>query len=182
MRVIAGKYKKTPIKTLTGEDITRPTKDIVKEAMFSSIDIFPDTKFLDLFAGTGGIGIEALSRDALDVVFNDVNKQAYKIILENLAKVKENRRVFNLDYQACLAKLSGEQFDYIFCDPPYAFNGYEEIFYYTEQYKLLSKQGIIIIEVRKDTDLLDEYLNMEKYKEKKYGVSKLYYYRRISND
>ena len=61
MRVIAGKYKRTPIQTLEGDDITRPTKDMVKEALFSSIEIYSDTIFLDLFSGSGSIGIEALS-------------------------------------------------------------------------------------------------------------------------
>lgn len=178
MRVIAGKYKRTPIKTLDGEDITRPTRDMVKEALFSSIDIYSDTYFLDLFSGSGSIGLEALSREAKEVVFNDLNKDAYKIIKENLKKVNEDRQVYNLDYQECLKKLEGNKFDYIFCDPPYNFKAYEEIFYYVSKYELLNNKGIIILEVRKDTDLKDEYLNIHKYKEKKYGISKLYYYRK----
>lgn len=177
MRIIAGKYKRTPIKTLEGEDITRPTRDMVKEALFSSIEIYPDTDFLDLFSGTGSIGLEALSRGANDAVFNDINKSAYKIILDNLKKVNENRTVYNLDYQTCLSKLEGRMFDYIYCDPPYDFKGYDEIFFYINKYNVLSKKGIIIVEVRKDTDLLDAYLNFNKYKEKKYGINKLYYYR-----
>ena len=91
MRVIAGKYKRTPIKTLEGEDITRPTRDMVKEALFSSIQINNETRFLDLFSGSGSIGLEALSRDAKEVVFNDINKDAVKIINTNLEKVNENR-------------------------------------------------------------------------------------------
>lgn len=178
MRVIAGKYKRTPIKTLDGEDITRPTKDMVKEALFSSIQIFEDTKFLDLFAGTGSIGIEALSRGASDCIFNDINSQAFKIINENLQKVRENRIVLNLDYQECCKRLEGEKFDYIYCDPPYNFKAYEDLFYYVNKYSLLNKKGIMIIEVRKDTDLSDEYLGIIKYKEKRYGINKLLYYRK----
>lgn len=177
MRIIAGKYKKTPIKTLEGDDITRPTRDMVKEALFSSIEIYSDTMFLDLFSGTGSIGLEALSRGCEDVVFNDANRSAVKIIKENLAKVKEDRTVFNLDYQDCLAKLEGRKFDYIYCDPPYNFLSYEEIFFYIDKYKLLNKKGIMIMEVRKDTDLKESYLNMSLYKEKRYGINKLYYYR-----
>ncbi|MDO4940154.1 MAG: 16S rRNA (guanine(966)-N(2))-methyltransferase RsmD [Erysipelotrichaceae bacterium] len=177
MRIIAGKYKKTPIKTLEGDDITRPTRDMVKEALFSSIEIYSDTRFLDLFSGTGSIGLEALSRGCADAVFNDINKSAVKIIKENLNKVKENRDVYNLDYQECLAKLEGQKFDYIYCDPPYKFSAYEEILYYVDKYKLLNKKGIIIMEVRKDTDLKDTYLNMNLYKEKRYGINKLYYYK-----
>lgn len=177
MRVIAGKYKRTPIKTLQGEDITRPTKDMVKEALFSSIEIYSDTIFLDLFSGTGAIGIEALSRGAKDVVFNDINKQAFGIIKDNLKKVREDRTIYNLDYQECLKKLEGYKFDYIYCDPPYNFKAYEEIFYYVNKESLLNKKGIIIMEVRKGTDLNETYLNMHLYKEKRYGINKLYYYR-----
>lgn len=182
MRIIAGKYKRTPIKTLPGEDITRPTKDMVKEALFSSIQITSDDEFLDLFSGTGAIGLEALSRGAKDCVFNDINKKATKIIKENLDKVKENRTLYNLDYQECIQKVEGRQFTYIYCDPPYAFNAYEDLFYYVDKYNVLSKKGIMIVEVRKDTDLKDTYLNFEKYKEKRYGISKLLYYRKENYD
>ena len=178
MRVIAGKYKRTPIKTLEGEDITRPTKDMVKEALFSSIQIYEDTKFLDLFSGTGGIGLEALSRGANDCIFNDINKEAVKIINTNLEKVHENRIVLNLDYQECCKRLEGEKFDYIYCDPPYNFKAYEDLFYYINKYNLLNKKGIMIVEVRKDTDLNDGYLGINKFKEKRYGINKLLYYRK----
>ena len=178
MRVIAGKYKRTPIKTLEGEDITRPTRDMVKEALFSSIQIDSETTFLDLFSGTGGIGIEALSRGAKDAVFNDINKQAYKIIQTNLEKVHEDRIIYNLDYQECCKKLQGKAFDYIYCDPPYSFTCYEDLFFYINKYNLLNKKGIMILEVRKDTDLKEEYLGIKLYKEKRYGINKLLYYRK----
>ena len=182
LRVIAGKYKRTNLKTLEGEDITRPTKDMVKEALFSSINIFSDTKFLDLFSGSGAIGIEALSRGASDVVFNDINKNAVRIIKDNLEKIHEDRIVYNDDYQTCLSKLENYHFDYVYCDPPYAFNSYEDLFYYIDKYRIVTKQGIIIIEVKKDTDLKETYLNMYRFKEKKYGITKLLYYKYERND
>ena len=178
MRVIAGKYKRTPIKTLEGEDITRPTKDMVKEALFSSIQIDSDSVFLDLFSGSGNIGLEALSRDAKEVVFNDINKDAVRIIKTNLEKVHEDRTVYNLDYQECLEKLNGSKFDYIYCDPPYKFMAYDDLFFYINKYSLLSKKGIIIIEARKDTDIKNQYLNYILFKEKKYGITKLYYFKK----
>jgi len=178
MRVIAGKYKRTPIKTLEGEDITRPTRDMVKEALFSSIQIYEDTKFLDLFSGSGGIGIEALSRGAKEVIFNDLNKKAVKIIQTNLDKVHEDAMVLNLDYSECIKKLEGNKFDYIYSDPPYKFNAYEDIFFNVNKYGLLDRQGIIIMEVDKNTQLNDEYLGIKKYKEKVYGINKLLYYRK----
>lgn len=182
MRIIAGKYKRTPIKTLAGTDVTRPTKDLVKEAVFSSIDIYSDTVFLDLFSGSGAIGLEALSRGANDAVFNDADKDAVKIINENLRKVKEDRMVLNLDYGACLKKLEGYKFDYIYCDPPYSFFSYEDLFFYVCKYELLNKKGTMIIELRKDRDLNDSYLDMHKYKEKRYGITKVLYYRKENYD
>ena len=178
MRIIAGKYKKTPIRTLEGEDITRPTRDMVKEALFSSITIYSDTVFLDLFSGSGSIGLEAISRGAKRVVFNDINKDAVKIIRSNLEKIHEEAKVWNLDYQECLKQEEKAGFDYIYCDPPYDFKGYEDIFFYVSRYMNIAEKGIMIFEVRKDTDLNDEYLDFRKYKENRYGISKLLYFRK----
>lgn len=178
MRIIAGKYKRTPLKTLDGFEITRPTKDMVKEALFSTIQIDNESCFLDLFSGSGAIGIEALSRGCKDVVFNDVSKDACKIINANLEKVNESRRVFNLDYKECCKQLENEKFNYIYCDPPYNFNCYDDLFFYINQYSLLDKKGIMMIEVEKKTDLKDLYISYEKFKEKKYGITKVLYYRR----
>ena len=177
MRIIAGKYKRTPLKTLDSL-ATRPTKDMVKEALFSSIQIYHDDKFLDLFAGSGAIGIEALSRGAYKVVFNDNNKEACEIILENLKKIKEEAKVTNLDYKECLFKLSDYNFDYIYIDPPYEFKDYDELFTLIDKYNVLSQKGIIIIETRKDLDLKDNFNDLKKYKEKKYGITKLHYFKR----
>lgn len=177
MRVIAGKYKKTPLFTLEGMDVTRPTRDMVKEALFSTITMYSDTKFLDLFAGSGSIGIEALSRGAQEVIFNDVNKDAVKIIKQNLQKLKEDRFVYNLDYQDCIKKLKDYGFDYIYADPPYKFNEHDLFFDEIEKNNVLNKDGIIIFEVEKQTILKERYGNLELYKEKKYGINKLLYYR-----
>ena len=177
MRVVAGKYKRTPLKTIESLS-TRPTKDMVKEALFSSIYIDEETSFLDLFSGSGAIGIEALSRGAKEVYFNDLNKDAVNVIKENLLKLKENRVVYNLNYDACLSKLTGIKFDYIFLDPPYAFEEYENVFRLIAEYNLLKDNGKIIVEVKKDVKLNDNIYSLNKYKEKKYGISKLLYYRR----
>lgn len=175
MRVVAGKYKRSTLLTLDSL-ATRPTKDMVKEALFSSIYV-EDSLFLDLFSGSGSIGIEALSRGARDVVFNDLSKDAVKVIKTNLSKFKEDRRVYNLDYLSCLNRLE-DKFDYIFVDPPYAFEEYERIFETVDSLNLYSNNCRIIVEVKKDKELADELFSFEKYKEKKYGISKLLYYRR----
>ena len=175
MRVVAGKYKRSTLLTLDSL-ATRPTKDMVKEALFSSIYV-EDSLFLDLFSGSGSIGIEALSRGARDVVFNDLSKDAVKVIKTNLSKFKEDRRVYNLDYLSCLNRLE-DKFDYIFVDPPYAFEEYERIFEAIDSLNLYSNNCRIIVEVKKEKELADELFSFEKYKEKKYGISKLLYYRR----
>ena len=175
MRVVAGKYKRSTLLTLDSL-ATRPTKDMVKEALFSSIYV-EDSLFLDLFSGSGSIGIEALSRGAMDVVFNDLSKDAVKVIKTNLSKFKEDRRVYNLDYLSCLNRLE-DKFDYIFVDPPYAFEEYERIFETIDSLNLYSNNCRIIVEVKKEKELADELFFFEKYKEKKYGISKLLYYRR----
>ena len=177
MRIVAGKYKKANLKTLEGDEITRPTRDMVREALFSSITVHNETRFLDLFAGSGAIGIEALSRGAADVVFNDHNRDAVKIICDNLEKVRENRRVLNLEYEACLRELKDAQFDYIYADPPYAFQEYDNVFGLVREYNVLKKKGIMIVEVRKDTQL-PAYPGYICFKERRYGINKLLYYRK----
>lgn len=182
MRIIAGKYKRTPLLTLEG-DATRPTKDMVKEALFDSLQICEGESFLDLFSGSGAIGIEAISRGASKVVFNDLNKDAVRIIETNLDKIHEQAKVLNLNYEECLFKLNDYPFDYIFIDPPYAFKEYEHIFNLIDKYHLLNKKGIIVVEVRKDVELNDNYYSICKYKEKKYGISKLVYFKKeITHD
>ena len=181
MRIVAGKYKRTPLKTLDSLD-TRPTKDMVKEALFSSIQITEGDRFLDLFAGCGAIGIEAISRGASRVVFNDANRDACAVIKENLEKIKEKAQIYNEDYEMCLFKLNEMPFDYIYLDPPYAFNEYGKIFELIEKYHVLSGKGIIIAEVRKDVDLKERYGSLSLYKERRYGIAKLLYYRKEKED
>jgi len=177
MRIIAGKYKRTPLYTLEGE-LTRPTRDMVKEALFSSVEINDSTTILDLFSGSGAIGLEALSRGAKDAVFNDMNKDAVKVINANLDKVKEKRTVLCLDYKDCLKKLCGHTFSFIYIDPPYKLIEYENMLKLIEEYDMLTSDGIIVIEVRKDVDLNEEIGVFKQYKIKKYGINKLLYYRR----
>ncbi len=176
MRIIAGKYKRTPLLSPEGSDVTRPTRDMVKEALFSSIDV-EGGEVLDLFSGSGAIGLEALSRGAKDAVFNDVNSEACSLIRANLAKVHENREVLNLNFDLCLKRLSGRSFDFIYLDPPYAFSHFGYLFSLIREYGLLKENGRIVAEVRKNTDLAEQMSGYFLYKEKRYGINKLLYYR-----
>lgn len=176
MRIIAGKYKNSVILAPEGND-TRPSKDMLKEAMFSSIGFFRgDESILDLFGGSGAIGLEALSRGAKKAIINDISKNAYNIIKTNVNKLKADAQIYNLDYVDLLNKLD-EKFDIIFLDPPYIFNEYEKLMRLINDNNLLKDDGIIIWEVEKNTKMNDKYEDYTLYKTKKYGISLLNYYK-----
>ena len=104
------------------------------------------------------------------------------MIEKNLAKIRVNKKVYNLDYKALLNSLK-TSFDYIFADPPYAFEYYDDLFNLIENNNLLKEKGIIILEVKSDNKLAERYSSYVLYKERKYGISKLLYYRKeIQND
>lgn len=122
MRVITGKAKGIALKTPLGNE-TRPTAERVKEAVFSMLQFdIEGRKVLDLFAGTGQMGIEALSRGAAEAVFVDKSKDAIKLINENLqkAKLSDKAHVFQADYLDYIKRNANKAFDIIILDPPYA--------------------------------------------------------------
>lgn len=131
MRVIAGEYRGRPLKALKG-DATRPTTDRVKEALmskvFSTQGSLENCCVLDAFAGTGALGIEALSRGASFVIFCDKSSEANKIISENLRAVKaENSRyqLLKMDSLSLSSSVIKKQIDLVFFDPPYAVSPHE---------------------------------------------------------
>ena len=168
MRVISGKYKG---RVLEGFDLdgTRPTMDRVKESLFGMIQDYIDSSVvLDLFAGSGNLGIEALSEGASYVYFVDKNKKAINIINNNISKLEDkNTRVINSDYKDALNYLKDKKFDLIFLDPPYNTNYIEESIKLIDMYDLID-DGLIICE----SDSLDKIIYSDKYtsvKSKKYG-------------
>ncbi len=122
MRVIAGTCRSLPLKTVPGRD-TRPTTDRIKETLFNMMQTWvPDSRFLDLFAGSGAIGIEALSRGAAFACFADNSRKAARVTEENLAftRLTDRARVLTMDAEAAIAVLEREEpFDIVFMDPPY---------------------------------------------------------------
>lgn len=168
MKVIQGKYKGVILK---GFDIkgTRPTMDRVKESLFATIqNKIKDSIVLDLFAGSGNLGIESLSMGAKNVIFVDKNKESIKIIRENLLKINENRKIINADYKAALKELSEMKFDIIFLDPPYDTNYIAESIKLIEKYDMLEDNGLIVCESDKYEKIyIPE--KLEEYKNKKYG-------------
>lgn len=185
MKVISGKLKGRLIDGFNIEG-TRPTMDRVKESIFSSIqDNIAGSIVLDLFAGTGTYGIEAISNYAKIVYFNDYNKECIKVIKKNLErfKVLDQGIFYNLDYLKCLNTLKKDKikFDLVFLDPPYKLHVIDDILNILIKSDLLNKEALIICEF--EDFLLDkEYNNLIKIKDKKYGSKKVYIYKYIGDN
>ena len=126
MRIIGGKHRSRVLAEFAGENV-RPTSDRAREALFNILALkIYGARVLDLFAGSGALGLESLSRGAREVVFNDCSKDSVAIIKKNLATLKisvngEEAKVYNADYLTCLEQVKGP-FDLIFLDPPYRFD------------------------------------------------------------
>ena len=179
MRVIAGKARGVALKTPAGMH-TRPTADRVKEALFSIIQFdLPGAKVLDLFGGTGQLGIEALSRDAASAVFVDERDDACKLIKENLkrTRLEENARVVRSDYMAYLATCR-EKFDIILLDPPYAEIFLENSLNRITEIDILQSGGIIVCERPLGKELSFDFPGYQRSKDYKYGNTLLTLYRK----
>ena len=179
MRVISGKARGVQLKTPDGM-ATRPTIDRVKEALFSIIQFdIPTAKVLDLFGGTGQLGIEALSRGAGSAVFVDSGEPACRLIRENLkrTKLEANATVVKSDYMAYL-KRCREKFDIIFLDPPYAEVFLENALKCIAEIDILQSGGIIIAERPVGKELSWEPEGFTRSKDYKYGTVLLTVYRK----
>ena len=172
MRIISGKARGTKLFTLDGLN-TRPTLDRVKEPLFSIIQEYVlDSDVLDLFAGSGALGLEALSRGAKSVILCDNSKEAVDIIYKNITKTKLNAEVINNDFVKTLKRLDGRQFDIIFLDPPYETNYLEEAINQICELNLLKENGLIIAET-------DNQEKVEKIKKLDITISDIRKYGRV---
>ena len=179
MRVITGKARGVQLKTPQGMQ-TRPTADRVKEALFSIIQFdLPGARVLDLFAGTGQLGIEALSRDAKEAVFVDEREDACALVRENLkrTRLEGQGRVLRSDYQAYLSRCR-ERFDIIFLDPPYAEVFLENALKRITEIDILQSNGIIVTERPLGKPCPGEYPGYTRSKDYKYGKTLLPIYRK----
>jgi len=162
MRVIAGTARSMPLRTLKGMDI-RPTTDRTKETLFNIIQFrVPGCRFLDLFAGTGSIGIEALSRGASSVTFVEKDRRSQNLILENLeyTKLESNAHLLKGDVLQVLPQLVREEpFDIIFMDPPFNHGLEKETLSILSDIGILSPGGLVIAEASPETDFtfVDEF-------------------------
>ena len=179
MRVITGKARGVNLKTPEGL-ITRPTADRVKEALFSVINFdIPGAEVLDLFGGTGQLGIEALSRGAKNAVFVDENDKACLLIKENLrrTKLESQSRVVRGDYLSFLRSCK-TQFDIIFLDPPYAEVFLENSLNCITEIDILRSGGIIVCERPLEKTLSMDFPGYTRSKDYKYGKTLITLYRK----
>ena len=183
MRVITGKAKGVALKTPDGQ-LTRPTADRVKEATFSVIQFdIPGATVLDLFGGTGQLGIEALSRGAKRAVFVDQREDACALIRENLRRTKmvQEGTVVRSDYEAYLRKCR-ESFDIIFLDPPYAEVFLENALKIITEIDILRYGGIIVTERPLGKDLPWEFEGYVRSRDYKYGKTLVTLYRKETGE
>ena len=183
MRVISGSAKGTKLISLEGNQ-TRPTLDRIKESLFNILqNQIMDSYVLDLFAGSGALGIEALSRGAKKVVFCDKSSQAIEVITKNLERTHflEKSIIVKQEYKKALTRFSGqEKFDLIFIDPPYeagiAVKAIEEIL----SLDLLKKEGVLVLETDQEQRELEQLKKVEVnvYDLRKYGRVRLIFLNR----
>lgn len=175
MRIIAGSARSLPLKTIEGID-TRPTTDRIKETLFNMLNpVIAGCTFLDLFAGSGQIGLEAVSRGARHAVFVENNRKASNCIQENIAFTRFNEECTLLSMEAVSAirRMEGKYvFDVVFMDPPYQKGMEEEVLRTLADSSVINEESVIIVEAAQDTDF--SYLSELGYritKEKRYKTN-----------
>ena len=183
MRVIAGSARRLLLKTLPGND-TRPTTDMIKETLFNMINFdLPGSRFLDLYAGSGAIGIEALSRGASFCTFVDNNAKAAAVIRENVEHTHftEQSDIITSEVVSALRRLekTSEPFDIVFMDPPYDQQMEDSALRYLKSSKLLNANSSVIVEMSIKSDIEHFYdLGFMIEKVKSYKTNKHVFLRR----
>jgi 16S rRNA (guanine(966)-N(2))-methyltransferase RsmD len=187
MRVIAGDYKSRPLRALSGMK-TRPTSDRLRETLFNVLtagnpEALEGTVWLDLFAGTGAVGIEALSRGAAYVTFVDRNKAAVRVIQENLRSlgIRERTTVLEQDVNRTLRDLETKNVSpsYVFLDPPYADReAYQDTLAFLAQSPVVGQPCIVIAEHDKREDPGEAFGELRRYRLLEQGDGKLSFYRK----
>lgn len=178
LRVISGTAKGHKLKTPKG-NATRPTTDRVKESLFNIIAPYlQNANVLDLFAGTGSLGIEALSRGAESAVFIDKSQECYGIIKDNLihTRLSEKAEVYSGDSILMLDRLKGKKFDIIFLDPPYSKGLIDEALINIIKNELICKDTVIIAERDAKDIILEEIGSLKRVRDQKYGDTVLSFY------
>lgn len=175
MRVISGKYRGMVLAEFAGKDI-RPTADRVKESLFNILfSEISGARVLDLFCGSGSLGIECLSRGAQFVHFNDISPASIAVLNKNLARLRgENYSVTTCDWRDCLSRIKGA-FDIAFIDPPYADDCGISALEVISERNLLTAEGVAVYE--RDRAFSGEIQGLEMVDERKYGKTYLSFFR-----
>lgn len=181
MRIIAGEMRGRQLKAVEGIH-TRPTSDKVKGAIFNVLgDKVLDSRVLDLFAGTGNLAIEALSRGSREVVLVEKNFDAYQIIRKNLEQlgVSEKSKLLFMDAFKFIRKYPDEVFNLIFLDPPYRQELILKVLQTLKEYSYLTPDGVIVAETAKDEEFTGDIYPFEIRKTGEYGDTKVWYLQRM---
>lgn len=174
MRIISGKYRGSVLSEFKGENI-RPTADRVKESLFNIISSrVSGARVLDMFCGSGNLGIECISRGADFVHFNDISKDSIAVLKKNLSKIVGNFTITNSDFFHCMK--AGDKYDIIFIDPPYASDAGIEALKLIENGNHLTEDGIAVYE--RDRSFDGDIDGLEKFDERKYGKTYLTFFKR----
>ena len=181
MRVVSGKFGSRNLKPVPGSK-TRPTTDKVKESLFNMIGpFFNGGSFLDLYAGSGSVAIEAVSRGIDSAVLVDHQYLAIKTIKENVKMTKEMDafRIYKMDSDMALNRFAeqNDKFDYIFLDPPYKDQKMVDQLHIIKEKELLNDDGIVICETDDNVVLQDDVEGYDMVKQKKYGITIISIYR-----
>ena len=182
MRVVSGQYGGRTLKTLEGKN-TRPTGDKVRAAIFSMLgQYFDGGLVLDLYSGSGGLAIEAISRGYDRAIMVEKDRQAQQVIQANIDMTKDNDRFTMMKMTSDKAiSLLNEPFDLVFLDPPYAKASIVEDIKKIVRLNLLADQALIVCETETSVSLPSEIADLKVIKEKYYGISKVTIYERGSN-
>lgn len=187
MRVIAGQYRSRPLRSLQGME-TRPTSDRLRETLFNVLtagnpQALAGTRWLDLFAGTGAVGIEALSRGAANVVFVESSAAAVKLIRENLASlaITGGFEVVQAEVLGALGRTLPQPLDFVFLDPPYrAAKAYEDTLAALSQAPMVTGASVIIVEHDKKFEPGELVGGLHRFRKLQQGDAALSFYRRGS--
>ena len=186
MRVIAGECRSMPLKTPAGEDITRPTQDIIKETLFNILQgEIPGCTMIDLFAGSGQIGIEALSRGATKVYFIDNGKEPIKCITDNVnfTKMADKSVILKQDAVSGLQSVFEKHIDIVYMDAPYK-KGYEKnVLMQLSHMKYCNRDTLVIIEADRSDDFsYTESVGFEIVRRKEYKGNMHLFLRKLEED
>ncbi len=178
MRIITGKYKGRKLVAPDGD--TRPTLDRAKETLFNMLGDLNDKIVLDLFAGSGQIAAECLSRGAARAVMCDNSREAAKAITENFAKLGEKPELFKCEYFACLRSLVGTKFDLVYVDPPYKSDVYSDVLTKVVSLGLLNDEGEIVCEHAVENKIPQNICGLVAYKFRKVGTVMFTFFRKAN--